>query len=126
MNLKVDNCPNCGSIYQKNFRNMCGACSMKVDRDLGNCIDHLWRFPNVTTDELSLATQTSVTSIHIFIKEGKLSKSYGRLTYPCECCGVPIRNNRLCVDCSHAFKDTAKQLQATLARTHANVYNIHK
>jgi hypothetical protein len=99
---------------------------MKVDRDLANCIDHLWKFPNVTTDELSVATQISATSIYKFIKEGKFSKSYGRLTYPCECCGVSIRNNRLCNDCSHTFKDTARQMQAALIRTPANIYNIHK
>ncbi|TMV47328.1 flagellar protein [Paenibacillus mesophilus] len=126
MNLKVDHCPGCGSIYQKNFRNMCSTCSMKMDRDLADCIDHLWKFPNVTTDELSEATQISVTSIYKFIKEGKIAKTYGRLTYPCECCGVSIRSNRLCGDCSQTFKEAAKQIKATLIRTPANVYNINK
>lgn len=126
MNAKVDHCPGCGSVYQKNFRNMCGACSTKQDRELSDCVNHLWKFPNVTTDELSEATQVGIASIHRFIKEGKLSRSCGRLTYPCECCGSPIRHNRLCGVCSCSFRDTAKQLQAKLARIPANVYNIRK
>lgn len=126
MNLNVDNCPSCGMVFQKNIRHMCNACYAKIDRALDRCIDHLWKYPNSTADELSAAVQISVTAIYKFIKEGKLSKSYSQLSYPCECCGVFIRENRLCTGCSRTFKETAKQLQTSLTRTAGHVYNIHK
>ncbi|MDF2720853.1 MAG: hypothetical protein K0Q59_528 [Paenibacillus sp.] len=126
MSIRVDNCPNCGAVYQKNSRQLCAACCEKVDSALDECIDYLWKHPGSNADDLSTAAQIPVTTIYKFIKEGKLAKSYINLAYPCECCGAFIRENRLCSSCSRTFKDTAMQIKASLTRTTANVYNIRK
>lgn len=123
----VDNCPRCGVVFRRNVRNLCEACCAQTDRDLDRCIAHMWKYPNATTEELSAATQVPAPTLHKFVKEGKLSGVYVNLKYPCECCGAPIRHDRLCNGCSRTFRQAALQLQAALPRPVAgNVYNIRK
>ncbi|GAA3409159.1 flagellar protein [Paenibacillus hodogayensis] len=124
--LLVDNCPSCGAVYQKNARHLCGACSAKQDSELDLCLDYLWKFPKSTVEELSGLTHISGAVISAFVKEGRLSRGYTNLTYPCECCGASIRHNRLCGSCSRTFQHTALQLQSSLLRPSGNVYNIRK
>ncbi|MEF3303650.1 flagellar protein [Paenibacillus sp. GYB003] len=126
MSLQVDHCPKCGSVYRKNARSLCGVCSAQQDRELNRCLDHLWKFPDATTDELSDATNIAVSSIYRFIKEGKLPRGCDRLTYPCECCGAPIHSNRLCGLCTISFKQTAAELRAKLIRAQPSAYQIYK
>ncbi|WP_172196465.1 hypothetical protein [Saccharibacillus qingshengii] len=105
MTLLVDYCPKCGTIFQKNFRNMCGSCSSQMDGHLNLCLDYLWRRPKSTTKELSEATGVSLTELHVFIKSGRLASSYTHLTYPCESCGCDTRSGRLCSSCSGVFRE---------------------
>lgn len=126
MNIPAANCPKCGSVYPINMRNMCGSCSAKADRALDACIDYLWKFPNVSTDELSEAIHVPVAEIYEFVKQGKLPRNRPRLTYPCECCGVSIRHNRLCDGCVRHFKHAAISLQASVSRVPEPVYKMYK
>lgn len=104
MTLLVDYCPKCGTIFQKNFRNMCGSCSNQMDNNLNRCLDHLWKRPKSTTTELSQVTGVSLSEVYNFIKSGRLSSSYTGLTYPCESCGGDTRSGRLCSSCHSVFR----------------------
>lgn len=117
LTLTVDYCAKCGSIFQKNMRNLCSSCSNQLDLALKNCMDYMWRFPKATTEALSEATQVPLAELHDLIKQGKLSNGYKNLTYPCECCLQPIAQGRLCSGCSTSFKDafqTAPKAQSTV------------
>jgi hypothetical protein len=120
MNLKVENCPQCGSVFQKNLRNLCSACSTKLDTDLNDCVNYLWKFPKTTTEELSKAVDVEVSRISAFIKEGRISKNFHNLTYPCECCGTQIREYRLC----SGFRQIAKLNNPDKKREPMGGYNI--
>ncbi|OWR31526.1 hypothetical protein CDO73_07325 [Saccharibacillus sp. O23] len=109
MTLLVDYCPKCGSIYQKNLRNLCSSCSADMDNSLNRCLDHLWMRPKSTTKDLQKATGVSLGELHAFIKSGRLSSlTYTNLTYPCESCGCDTRSGRLCSSCNGVFKEAGK------------------
>lgn len=104
MTLLVDYCSKCGTIFQKNPRNLCGSCSNQMDHHLNRCLDQLWKRPASTTQELSQVTGVPLTEVHQFIKSGRLSSSYSNLTYPCESCGGDTRGGRLCGSCNGVFR----------------------
>ncbi|NGZ74339.1 hypothetical protein [Saccharibacillus alkalitolerans] len=108
MSLLVDYCPKCGTIFQKNLRNLCASCSSQTDRSLNLCLDRLWTRPKSTTQELSDATGVSISELHAFIKSGRLPSSYPNLTYPCESCGHETRSGRLCSSCIGVFREAGK------------------
>jgi hypothetical protein len=110
MSINVANCPNCGVVYQKNFRDMCTSCSSQLDDALNICTKYLWKHPKSTTEELSLAINVDVSQIIKFIKQGVISKNFSNLTYPCESCASPIANNRLCTKCNGSFREVAHEL----------------
>lgn len=113
MYVQVDNCPNCGSVYQKNLRNMCTSCSSNFDSNINNCLNYLWRNPKATTEELSNATKLEASIIYKFIKQGLItSKSFRNITYPCESCYSPIKENRICYSCSSSIRQIAQQINA--------------
>jgi hypothetical protein len=110
MSLNVANCPRCGSIYQKNLRDMCISCSSQIDNDINQCLKYLWKFPKTPTEELGQAMNIEASLIIQFIKQGLFSKSFKNLTYPCDSCASPIRDNRLCSKCLGSFRDLAHQI----------------
>ncbi|WP_322922454.1 hypothetical protein [Paenibacillus campi] len=105
MSLMVDYCPRCGSVYQKNLRNMCNGCREELDGAMNRCLDHLWRSPKSTTEELSQVSGIGMQELYQFIQAGKFSHTYINLTFPCECCQKPIRQGRLCDHCVGSFRE---------------------
>jgi hypothetical protein len=110
MSLNVANCPICGDVFQKNFRNMCMKCSSESDDKLNRCIKYLYRNSKSTTDEVSAALDIDTSTIIKFIKKGLIPKAFPNLTYPCDSCASPIKSDRLCGKCLTAFRGLAKEL----------------
>jgi predicted transcriptional regulator len=108
--MLVENCTKCGRIYQKNNKNMCQSCSNRAVKELMDCKEFMWQNPNITTEELSEATNVNISTIYQMIKEGLIAKVYPNLTYPCESCAEPIHKNRLCEPCIENMKALSKQL----------------
>jgi hypothetical protein len=111
MNLLVENCPECGRVYQKNSKNMCQNCSNRVVKEVMDCKEYMWHNPATATEELAAAIGINISTIHQMIKDGLFAKSYTNLTYPCESCAEPIHKNRLCVPCLEKMKTLSKQLR---------------
>ncbi|SEC65066.1 hypothetical protein SAMN05443246_4852 [Paenibacillus sp. GP183] len=112
--MLVENCPECGRLYQKTSRNMCQSCSKRVDKEILDCKEYMWHHPNITTEELSRAINVDVLAIYQMIKDGILAKSYPNLTYLCESCGVPIHKNRLCIQCLEKMNALGNKLRQSL------------
>ncbi|WP_274654209.1 TIGR03826 family flagellar region protein [Paenibacillus humicola] len=106
--MNVDNCPRCGKLFTKNFRDVCPACIKEIDREYALCADYLRRNRGATTQELSEATGVSAKQITRFIREGRISLvGAPNLGYPCELCGTLIRESHICADCRNKLaKDT--------------------
>lgn len=126
MELLTGNCPNCGSVFQKNLRNLCTSCSAKLDSELSRCLDLLWKSPSSTTEDLIQHLNIKKSVVIQFIKEGKFPKNYSNLTYPCECCGTSIKHNRLCGNCSMTFTEAAVQLAPKFALSSGNGFMMNR
>lgn len=121
MSLNVDNCPKCGRIYMKNSREFCPACLKEIDLQYEKCIKHLRDHRGLTLQELSEATEVSTKQIIKFIREGRISMiNAPNLSYPCEVCGAPIRDQLICDSCrqrlardvNHVREDEQRQEEA--------------
>ncbi len=115
--MTLDNCPRCGKLFAKNFRDVCPVCIREIDKEYELCANYLREFKGAMITELSDQTGVSIKQITKFIREGRISLvDAPNLTYPCESCGTMIRENNLCGPCrSRLLKDT-KSMQDMEAR----------
>ncbi|MBP2118693.1 hypothetical protein J2Z45_002279 [Cohnella lubricantis] len=83
----------------------------------------------MTITELSEATGVTVKQITKFVKEGRISMvDAPNLTYPCEVCGMPIREGSMCTGCRDRLKADFSSASADLeSRSHmANANRTYK
>ncbi|WP_435172231.1 TIGR03826 family flagellar region protein [Paenibacillus glycanilyticus] len=106
--MNVENCPRCGKIFAKNFRDVCPACIREIDKEYELCSTYLREQKGAVITELHEATGVSIKQITKFIKEGRISLlNAPNLMYPCEVCGTLIRENNICGNCrARLIKDT--------------------
>ncbi|CAH0118022.1 MULTISPECIES: TIGR03826 family flagellar region protein [unclassified Paenibacillus] len=98
--MNVENCPRCGKIFAKYFRDLCPACLREIEAEYELCVKYLRENKEATIQELSEATGVTMRQITRFVREGRISmKNAPNLTYPCEICGVPIREGHMCDSC---------------------------
>ncbi|MEK3883902.1 TIGR03826 family flagellar region protein [Paenibacillus sp. PL2-23] len=116
--MNVENCPRCGKIFAKNFRDVCPACMKDIDREYQLCADYLRENKGAIIHELSDATGVAIRQITKFIREGRISiVNAPNMSFPCESCGTLIRENHLCEDCRiRLTKDTRKLMQDESAK----------
>ncbi|CAM4390401.1 flagellar protein [Paenibacillus alkaliterrae] len=111
--MNLDNCPRCGKLFAKNFRDVCPSCMRDIDKEYELCANYLREFKGSIITELSDATGVSIKQITKFIREGRISMvNAPNLSYPCESCGTLIRENHICDTCRIRLeKDKKKMLQ---------------
>ncbi|MBO7747225.1 flagellar protein [Paenibacillus sp. MWE-103] len=98
--MELDNCPRCGKLFAKNFRDVCPACIKAIDNEYALCADYLRKHRGANITELNAATDVSIKQITKFIKEGRISLvGAPNLMYPCEMCGTLIREHNQCESC---------------------------
>ncbi|WP_223065965.1 TIGR03826 family flagellar region protein [Paenibacillus caui] len=98
--MNLDNCPRCGKLYAKNFKNLCGNCIADIEKEYDKCRTYLREHKGTHIQELSDATEVSIRQITKFIKEGRISiEDHPEMMYPCEVCGIMIREGNMCESC---------------------------
>ncbi|QDY84430.1 flagellar protein [Paenibacillus polymyxa] len=98
--MNLDNCPRCGKLFIKNVRGICQNCIKEIEIEYERCVKHIRENKGVHMHELSEATGVSVKQITTFIREGRISIANApNMTYPCEVCGIPIREGHMCDSC---------------------------
>ncbi|WP_308640163.1 flagellar protein [Paenibacillus silvisoli] len=113
--MDLGNCPRCGKLYAKNFREVCPNCIKAIDNEYSLCSDYLRKNKGATITELSDETGVAIKQITKFIREGRISLiGAPNLMYPCEMCGVLIRDNTKCEGCrAKLLKEVNKAISAT-------------
>lgn len=106
--MNLDNCPRCGKLFTKNFRDVCPVCIRDIDKEYQLCADYLREYKGAMIGELSDQTGVSIKQITKFIREGRISMMNApNLSYPCESCGTLIREHHICDSCrARLMKDT--------------------
>lgn len=118
--MNLDNCPRCGKLFAKNFRDVCPTCIREIDKEYELCANYLREFRGSTIGEVSDQTGVSIKQITKFIREGRISMMNApNLSYPCESCGSLIRENHICDTCRHRLEKDKKQMINDLAKKEA-------
>lgn len=111
--MELDNCPRCGKLFAKNFREVCPACIKVIDQEYQTCADYLRKNRGTTINELSDETGITIKQITKFIREGRISLiDAPNLSYPCEACGTLIRDGNMCLDCKTRLLADVKKSNA--------------
>ncbi|WP_139996956.1 TIGR03826 family flagellar region protein [Paenibacillus paridis] len=115
--MNLDNCPRCGKLFAKNFRDVCPTCIRDIDKEYELCANYLREFKGSIITEVSDATGVSIKQITKFIREGRISiMNAPNMSYPCESCGSLIREHNLCDNCRHRIEKDKKHMFDDLAR----------
>lgn len=129
--MNLDNCPRCGKLFAKNFRDVCQTCMRDIDKEYELCANYLREFKGSIITEVADATGVSIKQITKFIREGRISiMNAPNMSYPCESCGTLIRETHLCDTCRQRiekdkrqmFQDIAKKEEAKRAYNPTGVY----
>ncbi|MCL6571020.1 MAG: flagellar protein [Bacillus sp. (in: Bacteria)] len=107
---QLRNCPKCGKLYLR-IRDICDACFQKQEEEFLKVAAYLREYPGITIQELSDATDVSVSQIRQYIWAKRiLVAKFSNLSYPCEMCGSMIRSGRKCPSCMDTMKQLASQI----------------
>lgn len=101
--LKLTNCSNCGAVFAKNVIDVCPSCHREEEKAFQVVYAFLRKQKNraAVLAEVVEATGVEEKLIIKFLKQNRLRTSqFPQLAYPCESCGEPILEKKLCQKCS--------------------------
>ncbi|MDL4839215.1 TIGR03826 family flagellar region protein [Aquibacillus rhizosphaerae] len=100
---ELANCPRCDALFVKGLRDICQDCFKKEELAFQTVYDYMKKRANRTATVMQIVEETEVEEDLIikFVKEKRLRASqFPNLHYPCEKCGNPIIEGKLCGPCS--------------------------
>lgn len=118
--MGLENCPNCNAIFVRTkFKDVCDNCKKEEDKQFDKVYSFIRKSSNRTATMEQVVEETGVEEELIikFIKTGKLRISqFPNLGIPCEKCGTPTKNGKICDDCSVALKSELELFEKEQAR----------
>ena len=129
--MDLANCPRCGKLFSKNFREVCQNCHQALEQDYERCIKYLRENKGLTIQELSDDTEVTVRQITHWIREGRISLlNAPNMSYPCDACGIFIREGHMCDSCKARIQSDVRnanskgQLQFNPDEKNKSAYQI--
>ncbi|SMC39760.1 flagellar protein [Sporomusa malonica] len=101
--MGLDNCPECGKLYVENAARLCPECYRRQEDDAEKVMEYLRDASKATLEEIHHATGVKHKIILRLLRSGRIVGS--SLSYPCDSCGTPIVEGRLCDKCSRNILD---------------------
>ena len=105
---ELTNCPNCGEIFVKNqFRDICQNCWKEEEKAYERVYQFIRKRENRTATMAQVVDSTEIEEELLlkFIRTGRLKLAqFPNLGYPCDKCGVLIREGKLCDKCTEEFR----------------------
>ena len=96
--MGLTNCKECGKLYVQNPAGICPDCYQILEEQEGKVAAYLRDNQRASIGEVHEATGVPEKVILKMIKKGRIVGDI-RLEYPCETCGKPISEGRVCADC---------------------------
>lgn len=135
--MNLANCPNCDALFVKTtFRMVCDVCYKEEEAQFNKVYEFIRKSSNrtATMAQVVEATEVEEELIIRFVKSGKLRLAqFPNLGIPCEQCGKPINDGRLCKECSQNFGKELKTFEKEedrrkeiIERDKKNTYYIKK
>ncbi|HWR41468.1 MAG TPA: flagellar protein [Patescibacteria group bacterium] len=98
--MGLANCPECGKLYVQTNINLCPQCWATEQEAADRVMEYLRDcVTKATLEEIHQATGVQHKVILRLIKAGRIISDVD-VSYPCESCGEPIMEGRLCDKCS--------------------------
>ena len=119
MVAKMKNCPSCGRIFvpMNATQRLCPDCTDKMRDKEHEVVEYVRDHPKIQVNALIEATGAPESMIKRMIRDGRFIQVGVRMTYPCEKCGAPITQGKLCAKCAEELKN---ELQGAAAKIVAN------
>jgi hypothetical protein len=107
--MKLVNCSECGNLCVENPSNLCANCLRAEEEAEDKVAEYLRNAEKASLEDIHQATGVKHKVILRMLKRGRIF-SDAIITYPCETCGAPITEGRVCSDCN---KNIVGQLKPT-------------
>ena len=113
----LKNCPRCGKLFMDMGHKICPACIEAEQADEDKAADYVREHPKATVKEIARETGVKESLVMRMVRQGRFVSASGiEISYPCEHCGKPITNGRLCDSCNRALITEVKVQQAQKER----------
>ncbi|MFC0187349.1 TIGR03826 family flagellar region protein [Fictibacillus aquaticus] len=121
--MELTNCSECGKLYVQYVRDTCDACYVNEEKQYEAVYKFIRRSENrlATLMETHIKTGVPEKTIIKFIHQGRIRvKDFPNFAYPCDGCGAPMTDGRLCQVCKDSIKkdldleDLIRQKQAEM------------
>lgn len=112
--MNIGNCPECGRLYAKTAMGMCNDCYREEELSELKVSEYVRDNPKSSIDAIHEATGVKEKTIFRMIKNGRFVNEM-QVAYPCQSCGAPIYQGRLCNNCNSKFIKQVKESEAKRA-----------
>ena len=105
--MGLANCPECGKLYVENPAKLCPDCYRQEEENEEKVAQYLRDNRGASISEIHEATGVAEKIILKMIKKGRITGDI-RVEYPCESCGRPILEGRVCAECGRRVLEQVK------------------
>lgn len=105
--MKLVNCSDCGTLCVESPTNLCPNCMRAEDEAEDRVAEYLRNTAKASLEDIHQATGVKHRIILRMLKRGRIF-SDAIISYPCETCGAPITEGRVCANCSKNIVDQIK------------------
>lgn len=110
---KLKNCSGCGKLYMEVGQGMCPACYDKELEEEQVVYAYVRDHDKCGIQEIVKETGVKERTVLRMLKNGRFVASGFTITYPCQGCGTPITNGKMCDKCSNDILNQASRLSAS-------------
>ena len=105
--MGLANCKECGKLYVQNPAGLCQECYRIEEENEEIVAKYLRNNRRVSITEVHEATGVPEKTILKMIKKGRITGDI-QVEYPCETCGRPILEGRVCAECGRRVLEQVK------------------
>ena len=105
--MGLANCKECGKLYMQTAAGLCPDCYRAEEECEEKVAKYLRDHSKASISEVHEATQVPEKTILKMIKKGRITGDI-QISYPCETCGKPITEGRVCQECGKRVLDQVK------------------
>lgn len=105
--MSLTNCKECGNIMVENPSGLCPGCLRDEEEAEDIVAKFLREAERASVEEISQATGVKEKTVLRMIKRGRITTEVP-ISYPCDTCGAPILEGRICSECAN---NITKQLK---------------
>ena len=105
--MGLANCKECGKLFMQNPSGLCPDCYRAEEENEEKVARYLRDHRRASIPEVHEATGVEEKTIIKMIKKGRITGDI-QVDYPCETCGKPITEGRVCAECGRRVLDQLK------------------